>query len=86
VLTSSVSPAGKRVQVALVARRGQRSGAVLRFYRTTLVRAGFDEDPIAAVGGATAAAFTRGDSRVVVTIDPGSARTYSLFATLTARA
>jgi hypothetical protein len=81
-----VSPAGRQVQVALVAHRGQRSGEVLRFYRTTLVRAGFEEDRVIAVGGATAAAFTRGDSRVVVTIDPGRTRTYSLLATLTARA
>ncbi len=54
---------------------------MLRFYRARLARAGFDEQAVAAVGGASAAAFIRGDNRVVVTVDPGSARTYSVQAT-----
>ena len=54
---------------------------MLRFYRARLARAGFDEQAVAAVGGASAAAFTRGDNRVVVTVDPGRAQTYSVQAT-----
>ena len=81
ILTSSLSPSAGQVQLALVARRGQGPAAVLRFYRARLARAGFDEQAVAAVGGASAAAFIRGDNRVVVTVDPGSARTYSVQAT-----
>jgi len=81
ILTSSLSPSAGQVQLALVARRGQAPAAVLRFYRARLARAGFDEQAVAAVGGASAAAFIRGDNRVVVTVDPGRAQTYSVQAT-----
>jgi len=81
ILTSSLSPSAGQVQLALVARRGQAPAAVLRFYRARLARAGFDEEVVAAVGGANAAAFTRDGNRVVVTVDPGRARTYSVQAT-----
>ena len=36
------------------------------------------EQAVAAVGGASAAAFIRGGNRVVVTVDPGRAQTYSV--------
>ncbi|KQW48846.1 hypothetical protein ASC77_08960 [Nocardioides sp. Root1257] len=81
VLTSSVSPSGDRVQVTLVARRGQAPDALLRFYRGRLSGAGFAEDDPATVGGARAASFHLGANRVVVTVDPGDARTYSVLAT-----
>lgn len=81
IVTSSLSPSEGQVQLALVARRDQGPAAVLRFYRARLARAGFDEQAVAAVGGASAAAFTRGDNRVVVTVDPGRAQTYSVQAT-----
>jgi hypothetical protein len=81
ILTSSLSPSAGRVQLALVARRDQAPAAVLRFYRARLARAGFDEEAVAAVGGARAAAFTRDGNRVVVTVDPGRAQTYSVQAT-----
>jgi hypothetical protein len=82
VVTSSLSPSPGRVQLALVARRDQSPAAVLRFYRARLTRAGFTEKTVAAAGGATAAAFVRAGNRVVVTVDPGSAQTYSVWATL----
>lgn len=81
ILTSSLSPASGQVQLALVARRDQAPAAVLRFYRARLARAGFDEEAVAAVGGASAAAFIRDGNRVVVTVDPGRTRTYSVQAT-----
>ncbi|GAA4710886.1 hypothetical protein [Nocardioides conyzicola] len=87
IVTSSLSPSTGRVQVALVARRSQSPAAVLSFYRARLARAGFHEHAIAAVGGASATAFTRDDNRVVITVDPGRAQTYSVQATfVTAKA
>lgn len=85
VLSSSVSPSGGLVQVALVARGPRRAGALLLFYRQVLEQAGFVERPTTAVGGASAAAFGRDGSRVVVTVDPpvhGKGRSYSVFAIL----
>jgi hypothetical protein len=82
VVSSSLSPSPGRVQLALVARRDQSPTAVLRFYRARLTRAGFAEKTVAAAGGATSAAFVRAGNRVVVTVDPGSAQTYSVWATL----
>lgn len=80
VVSSSVSPSRSQVQVALVARRAQSTTAVLRFYRLRLADAGFAERRAAAVGGARAAAFARGDDQVIVTVDAGA--TYSVYATL----
>lgn len=82
ILSSSLSPSAGQVQLALVARRGQSPAAVLHFYRARLARVGFEEHAVRSVGGATAAAFTRDDNRVVVTVDPGPAQTYSVQATL----
>lgn len=84
VVSSSVAPTTGRVQVALVGHRSTSPSSVLLFYRATLGRSGFREVPTQAVGGADAAAFRRGDERVVVTIDPAPARTYSVYATLVA--
>lgn len=81
VVNSSVSPSSGHVQVALVARRAQGADAVVRFYRARLTRAGFTESAVPPVGGATATSFQRGKDQVVVTVDPGSARTYSVYAT-----
>jgi hypothetical protein len=82
VLTSSLSPSRGQVQLALVARRDQSPAAVLRFYRARLTRAGFAEKPVVAASGASSTAFVRASNRVVVTVDPGSARTYSVWARL----
>jgi hypothetical protein len=82
VLTSSLSPSRGQVQLALVARRDQSPAGVLRFYRARLTRAGFAEKPVVAASGASSAAFVRASNRVVVTVDPGSARTYSVWARL----
>lgn len=84
VVSSSVAPTAGRVQVALVARRSLGPSSVLLFYRTALARSGFREVSTEAVGGADAAAFRRGADRVVVTVDPRPARTYSVYATLVA--
>lgn len=83
VLSSSMSPAGSRVQVALVARTARSLDAVLRYYRTRLAHHGFAERPVSAVGGASAAAFERRDSTVVVTAGAGQAGGYTVYATLT---
>lgn len=82
VVTSSLAPSPDRVQVALVARRDQSAAAVLRFYRAALARAGFTEESARGVGGSSTAAFTRGPNSVVVTVDPGGAGTYSVYAAL----
>jgi hypothetical protein len=82
ILTSSLSPSAGRVQLALVARRDQSPAAVLRFYRARLTSAGFQEKRVAAAAGARSAAFVRAGNRVVVTVDPGSRQTYSVWATL----
>ncbi len=84
VVTSSVAPTSRSAQVALVARRSITPTSVLRFYRTALGDAGFREVRVPTVGGADGIAFRRGGNRVVVTIDPGPARTYSVYATLVA--
>jgi len=84
VVTSSLSPSGGRIQVALVARGRTSPDAVLRFYRTRLAGQGFATRPAPAVGGAGVAAFQRHDGSVVVTVEPrhrGSTR-YTVFATL----
>lgn len=82
VLSSSVAPSPERVQVALVGRRSSDSESVLAFYRDVMSGSGFREASARAVGGGQAVAFRRGADRVVVTIDPGTARTYSVYATL----
>jgi hypothetical protein len=87
VSTNSVSPSGDRLQVALVASVHRAPDAVLRFYRIRLSELGLHEIRTQPASGSTAAAFARGDSSVVVTATPGTARstTYSVFATLSSR-
>jgi hypothetical protein len=82
VLSSSISPSDDRAQIALVARTAGSTDALLRFYRVRLGRAGFVEEPVTAVAGATAVSFTRDGSSVVVTVDNSRARSYSLVANL----
>ncbi len=82
VVSSSVAPSADRVQVALVGVRARPPQRVLRFYRAAMSGAGFREVPVRAGGGSAAAAFARGGSRVVVTVDLTGTRDYSLFASL----
>ncbi|WP_141014132.1 hypothetical protein [Nocardioides sambongensis] len=82
VVNSSVSPSEGRVQVALVGQRRRSEDALLRFYRQKLSSAGFTEGESLSVGSAESAAFERDGSTVVVTLDPGAGRTYSVYATL----
>lgn len=85
VATSSVSPAGRRLQVALVAGTARSADAVLRFYRATFTPLGLVEIPIQTVAGSDAAAFRRGASSVVVTVTPGATTSYTVFAVLSRR-
>lgn len=81
--TSSVSPTGSRLQVALNARTGQGAGGVLLFYRQTLTALGFTEDNVSATAGTQAAGFRRGKSSVTVTVRrKGDVSSYTLFSTL----
>lgn len=81
--TSSVSPTGRRLQVALNARTGQGAGGVLLFYRQTLTALGFTEDNVSATAGNQAAGFRRGQSSVTVTVTrKGDVSSYTLFSTL----
>jgi len=82
IVSSSVAPSSDRAQVALVGRRSTSPAAVLSYYRGLLGQAGFRPAVVRTVGGAQAAAFRRGPDRVVVTIDPDPAVTYSVYATL----
>ena len=66
--TSSVSPTGRRLQVALNARTGQGAGGVLLFYRQTLTALGFTEDNVSATAGNQAAGFRRGQSSSPYTV------------------
>ncbi|WP_134742382.1 hypothetical protein [Nocardioides sp. 503] len=82
VVTSSLAPSADRVHVALVGLRGRPPQRVLRFYRASMSRAGFREVSVRAASGSSAAAFARGRSRVLVTVDLSGTRAYSLFASL----
>lgn len=86
VETSSVSPSGDRLQVALVGSSTLAPAQVLTAFRSRMVARGLVEhDPPAAVAGSRSAAFRRGDSVVTITVVPRSGRTsYSVHATLRA--
>lgn len=86
IRSSSVSTAGRRVQVALVATTTKSGDTAALFYRQSLGRLGFRESDVAAVDGSTGLAFHRGSDHVVVTITASGRRgcTYSLFGTLAA--
>jgi hypothetical protein len=84
VETSSVSPAGSRLQVALVGSTSLRPGDVLLAYRLRLAGRGLAEQASpAAPAGSEAAAFRRGPSTVTVAVTPqGSGTHYSVLASL----
>jgi hypothetical protein len=84
VQTSSVSPLGTRLQVALVSTTPQAVSAVVRAYRARLVARGMAERPLPSLTAATTtAAFDRGQSSVTLTVSREGARTtYSVFGVL----
>ena len=84
VRSSSLSPAGRRLQVVLTATTRGGASDVLGSYRNRLTRLGFAELPSRAAGGATSAAFRRGASTVVVTTARLHGGSYSVFASLSA--
>jgi len=86
VVTSSVSPSGKRLQISLEGTTKASADAVLTAYRTRLVARGFRERPAPAVGGSTAVAFTRGPNKITLTTTPGSRTSYIVYGTLRAGA
>ena len=84
VETSSISPSGNRLQVALVASTSLAPADVLLAYRTRLAGRGLVEQAAPpAIVGSQAAAFRRGRSTVTVTATPqGSGTSYSVQASL----
>lgn len=72
VATSSVSPNGQRLQVALTADTKRSPGQVIRFYRDHLAKLGFAEQPSSVVGGSEGAAFTRGKNSVTIVASDSS--------------
>lgn len=74
VRSSSVSSAGRALQVGVVATAPGAEATVARFYRDALGRLGFRESRVAAVGGSTAMAFKRGRDSVVITTTPREKR------------
>lgn len=86
VESSSVSPSGDRLQVALVGSTRLSVEQVLVAYRTRLADRGLVERETPATNaGSYAAAFQRGDSVVTVTVTPQDGRTtYSVQGTLDA--
>ncbi len=76
VESSSVSPSGDRLQVALVASTSLKPDRVLLTYRLRLARRGMVEQTApAAAPGSRAAAFRRGRSVVTVTVTDDGPRT-----------
>ncbi|WP_181311575.1 hypothetical protein [Nocardioides campestrisoli] len=87
VTSSSLSPAGTRLQVALDASTTLPATQVLLAYRTRLSARGMTERPVAAVSGSEATGFGRDRSSVVVTVRREGARTaYTVYGVLHARA
>ena len=84
VRTSSLSPAGVRLQVGLVAFTSRSLEEVLLEYRRRLVAHGLVErDAPLTMPGSTAATFRRGHTVVTVTVTPeGPGATYIVQATL----
>ncbi len=84
VESSSVSPSGERLQVALVGTTPLRPDQVLLALRTRLALRGLTEQaaPVAAPGS-SAIAFRRGRSVITITVSPSGAETaYDLIASL----
>lgn len=85
VLTSSVSPSGSRLQVALEASTAAGVDRVLLAYRTRFARLGMVEEDVQSVQGSHSSGFSRGDSSVVVTVRAGGGRTtYTVYGVLRA--
>lgn len=84
VRSSGVSSASNILQVSIVANSSKSPGSVLAFFRRVLSAHGFAESRAPAVGGSTAAAFSRSADDIVVTVTGASRSTsiYSLFGTL----
>lgn len=84
VASSSVSPSGPRLQVALVGSTALAPADVLVAYRTRLAGRGLSEQAAPATSpGSTAAAFRRGRSVVTITATSrGSGTDYSVHASL----
>ena len=82
--SSSISPAGDRLQVGLVASTSLAPQDVLLAYRTRFTRRGLSEQAVPVTSpGSVAAAFRRGRSAITVTVTAAGSRTsYSLHATL----
>lgn len=82
--SSSVSPAGDRLQVALVGSTSLAPGDVLMSYRTRLAGRGLSElGAPASVAGSEAAAFRRGRSVVTISVTSrGSGTDYIIHASL----
>ncbi|WP_426241926.1 hypothetical protein [Nocardioides sp. LHG3406-4] len=81
--SSSLSPHGRRLQVALSASTTSGPGAVLLFYRQQLASLGFTEESVPAAAGTRAAGFRRGQNAATVTVErAGDTSSYTLFATL----
>jgi hypothetical protein len=85
--SSSLSPSGARLQVALDAITEISPNAVLREYRRRLTRLHMREGDVAAAGGSEAMVMRRGGSSLVVTVTPEGDRTaYTVYGTLAAGA
>lgn len=80
IISSSLSPAGDRLQIALEATTARRPAAVLRTYRIRMARHGIAEKKVRALGGSQAAGFRRGTTSITVTVTPTGSRTsYTVF-------
>jgi len=84
VESSSISPSGERLQVALVGSTSLSPEAVMRSYRVRLAKRGLAETAApATVGGSQSVAFRRGASRITVTVtDEGPRTSYAVSAVL----
>lgn len=84
-LSSSLTPSGARLQVALEAVTEIGTNAVLREYRRRLTRLRMREVVVTAAGGSEAMAMRRGGSSLVVTVTSEGDRTaYTVYGTLDA--
>jgi hypothetical protein len=84
VRSSGVSSASNVLQVSIVANSSRSPGSILGFFRRALSAHGFAESKAPAIGGSTAAGFSRSADDIVVTVARAgrSTTSYSLFGTL----
>ncbi|SDU50452.1 hypothetical protein [Jiangella alkaliphila] len=86
VTSSAVSAEGSRVQVSLEATVAVSPEEVLGHYRARFVAGGFAEDPVPAVAGTSAAAFSRSaDALVVSSRTSGDETVFSVTGVLVAQ-